>query len=212
MAISKGLFFRKDDIHHGVRKAMKLYKIRTTENSSLWADDQTISNFFIEIFGEIFSHCLISNGHEISDGFAEHLGSLVLENYHSKNYWEIFDGVIPTLNYLNNKGYVLGIYSDWWSELPDLLHQLELKKFFQFIYTSAGLGVAKKQNGAFKELAKVTQISPLKTAFIGDSLELDIMPAHSIGMKTVWINHNNKSVPHDVISITSFDKITQLFT
>jgi FMN phosphatase YigB (HAD superfamily) len=58
-------------------------------------------------------------------------------------------------------------------------------------------------------LVQVARVDPLNTLFIGDSLELDVLPAQLIGMKAIWLNRDHRSNPDGVASINSLSELSQ---
>lgn len=211
IAKSQGLLISESVMRDGVAKAMSYYHEKTIEDTSVWVDDTKIQRLFVGVFGQIFFHCLTCAGYVSPEKQSQYLGVLVIEKYHSKNYWNIFDDVVPVLTYLRKKGYILGVYSDWWSELPELLKQMGLSEYFKYLYSSSELGIAKRQDGSFRKLIQTANLQPSQTVMVGDSIELDIVPAQSAGIRSIWVNRDYKEKPDFINSINSLGEIIHFF-
>ncbi len=52
-------------------------------------------------------------------------------------------------------------------------------------------------------------LAPSEAVMVGDNFENDIRPAADLGMKTIWLNVNNK-MKNDVESCTEIEEISQI--
>ena len=83
--------------------------------------------------------------------------------------------------------YELGIIANQLDGLKERLQSFELLKHFKYIISSWDVQVMKPDIRIFEyALGKANHI-PQETCMIGDRLDNDILPAKSLGMKTVWI-------------------------
>ena len=83
--------------------------------------------------------------------------------------------------------YELGIIANQLDGLKERLQAFDLLKYFKCIISSWDLKVMKPDIRIFEYALDKTNCSPQETCMIGDRLDNDILPAKSLGMKTVWI-------------------------
>ena len=83
--------------------------------------------------------------------------------------------------------YELGIIANQLDGLKERLEAFDLLKYFKYIISSWDLKVMKPDIRIFEYALDKTNCSPQETCMIGDRLDNDILPAKSLGMKTVWI-------------------------
>ena len=83
--------------------------------------------------------------------------------------------------------YELGIIANQLDGLKERLQAFDLLQYFKYIISSWDLKVMKPDIRIFEYALDKTNCSPQETCMIGDRLDNDILPAKSLGMKTVWI-------------------------
>lgn len=91
------------------------------------------------------------------------------------------------LEKLQKRGYRLGVIAN---QQPGTVLRLAgwgLLPFFDVIAASAELGMAKPDPAIFLWALKKARCDPQDAVMIGDRIDNDILPAHSIGMRTVRI-------------------------
>ena len=81
----------------------------------------------------------------------------------------------------------LGIIANQLDGLKERLQAFDLLHYFKYIISSWDLKVMKPDIRIFEYALDKTNCSPQETCMIGDRLDNDILPAKSLGMKTVWI-------------------------
>lgn len=99
----------------------------------------------------------------------------------------LFADALETVELLNKRGYKLGVIANQVVGTTQRLEAWGLLKFFAVVATSAELGVAKPDELIFKKAFEMAKCHPENAVMIGDRLDNDIIPAKSLGMKTVWI-------------------------
>jgi pyrimidine 5'-nucleotidase len=75
--------------------------------------------------------------------------------------------------------------------LPELfLRRFGLLEHFEFVIDSAALGYRKPGRRIFEAALTRAQATPQQVTFIGDRLDLDIAPAHALGMRVVHLDRS----------------------
>lgn len=83
--------------------------------------------------------------------------------------------------------YKLGTIANQQPGLRNRLRALGIEPFFSAIVGSGDVGLKKPDPAIFKEALAQAQCPPKQAVMIGDRLDNDILPAQSLGMKTVWV-------------------------
>ena len=91
--------------------------------------------------------------------------------------------VIKTLS----QKYKLGIIANQLDGLKERLDEFGLIKYFEYIISSWDVQVMKPDIKIFEYALNLAKCNPHDTCMIGDRLDNDVLPAKSLGMKTVWI-------------------------
>ena len=99
---------------------------------------------------------------------------------------KLYDEAPAVIKRLSQK-YELGIIANQLDSLKERLQAFDLLQYFKYIISSWDLKVMKPDIRIFEYALDKTNCSPQETCMIGDRLDNDILPAKSLGMKTVWI-------------------------
>ncbi|MDD3083494.1 MAG: HAD hydrolase-like protein [Candidatus ainarchaeum sp.] len=78
----------------------------------------------------------------------------------------------------------------------------KMKKHFDFIVNSFEYGFLKDSEMLFKIALKKTGLKKKDVAFVGNSYEDDILLAKKFGLKTIFLNKNNKNKKGDLTIIS----------
>ncbi len=98
-----------------------------------------------------------------------------------------FEDALETLEALKKLGYNLGIIANQKMGLSQRLDAWGLLKYFDVVVASAEIGAAKPDKLIFQKALEMAGCQPHEAVMVGDRLDNDIIPAKSLGMKTVWI-------------------------
>ena len=90
--------------------------------------------------------------------------------------------------------YKLGIIANQLPGLEQRLKAFGILEYFDAIFSSADLELAKPDPAIFKLALQKTNCLPHQAIMIGDRLDNDIVPAKRIGMKTIWIKQGFSSL------------------
>ena len=83
--------------------------------------------------------------------------------------------------------YELGIIANQLDGLKERLKAFDLLQYLNYIISSWDVQVMKPDTRIFEYALDVANCTPQDACMIGDRLDNDILPAKSLGMKTVWI-------------------------
>jgi FMN phosphatase YigB (HAD superfamily) len=107
----------------------------------------------------------------------------------------------------------LGIVSNFYGNLDKILAEAKLDRFFAAVADSSRVGIFKPDVGIFEAALKKIQCAPASAAMIGDSLGKDCVPAHKLGIRTVWLrtaSQNGDDTTAADFTIRSIDEVAQI--
>ena len=112
----------------------------------------------------------------------------------TKTPWHTEDEVLyrdaeSVLKRLKASGYYLGIIANQEAGLSARLEKWGILECFDIIVSSSDVGISKPNVRIFEEAARRAKCLPEECMMVGDRLDNDIIPASSIGMKTMWIKN-----------------------
>lgn len=113
----------------------------------------------------------------------------------SQAYWHCEPDAIPTLETLRRQGRHLGIVSNAAddADVQTLVDNASLRPYFDFILTSAVVGVRKPSPGIFEQALAYWNAAPDQVVMIGDTVSADVAGANRLGIASVWIPRRNDS-------------------
>ena len=107
----------------------------------------------------------------------------------TERHWRTDEETIPTLRYLREQGYRLGMISNAGddADVQRLVDQAELRSYFDIILTSAAEGIRKPNPRIFQKVLDYWDLAAGETLMVGDTLGADILGARNAGIFSVWL-------------------------
>ena len=125
--------------------------------------------------------------------------------------WHIFPDVHPTLDGLKARGLTLGVVSNWVWSLPELLHELDLVRHFDFVVASARMGFEKPHLEIFRHALKQAGVRASQVIHVGDHVDADVQGALAAGISPVLIDRVGRypaaEIPAGVPVIASLEEL-----
>jgi haloacid dehalogenase superfamily, subfamily IA, variant 1 with third motif having Dx(3-4)D or Dx(3-4)E len=121
--------------------------------------------------------------------------------------------IYDTLKTIKDKGYKIGVISNtcYYDEVMKNCFKkagiYDLIDNFTFSYS---LRISKPNIQIFKIATETMGVSPFESLMVGDNLKSDIQPALDLGMKTIWLNNNNKKVIYGIMPNIEISSIAEL--
>jgi putative hydrolase of the HAD superfamily len=106
--------------------------------------------------------------------------------------WRIFDDARPTLEWLREQGFRLGVISNWDERLRPLLERMRLSPFFESIVVSREVGFAKPSTKIFQKALECFDLPPHLVLHVGDSLAEDLEGAQTAGMQSLLLDRDER--------------------
>ena len=119
----------------------------------------------------------------------------------------LFTGAEMILDYLSEK-YILHIITNGFKDVQHLkLKNSGIKKHFSTVTTSEEIGVKKPNPLIFTSALKKAKVNANNSIMIGDTFEADILGAEAVGMKTLFYNYRNDTIPSKYKVVDSLPEI-----
>ena len=74
--------------------------------------------------------------------------------------------------------------------MEQALEKVGIRRYFHHFLTSQELGVEKPDPRFFKEVAQRLEIKPSECITVGNNYDKDIVPAKTVGMRTIWLSRD----------------------
>jgi FMN phosphatase YigB (HAD superfamily) len=84
------------------------------------------------------------------------------------------------------KRFRVGVVSNFYGNLDRILKEAGMTEMIDSITDSSQVGIFKPRPGIFEAALRGLGVSPAAAAMVGDSPEKDCVPAHRLGLTTVW--------------------------
>jgi putative hydrolase of the HAD superfamily len=98
--------------------------------------------------------------------------------------------VVDVLTTLQERGYRLGIVSNWSWNLRQRVAQVDLEGYFELIWASAYAGCNKPNPGIFHQALARMDLSPEHTLYVGDSYRHDVVGARYAGLDAALLDRD----------------------
>jgi len=96
-----------------------------------------------------------------------------------------------------HREYLLALTSNFYGNLEAVCRELMIDSYFTAIIDSACIGVRKPDPAIFNITLQRLGVGPPDAVVIGDSYDRDIVPAKSLGCKTIWLCGRSWHTPDD---------------
>lgn len=103
----------------------------------------------------------------------------------------------------------LGVVSNSYGNMPALLAEARFAPF-SVVLDSAIVGVAKPDPALYRLAAARLALPPAAILHVGDSWERDVVPAHTIGMRTAWLARPEITMPAEPTGVWRLDSLRDL--
>lgn len=146
---------------------------------------------------------LLNKSFQIS--FIDEMAESYIDELPGNNH--LFSGAKEILEYLNVR-YSLHIITNGFDKVQRIkLENSGINKYFDTVTTSEETGVKKPNPIIFQSAFNKAKAFASSSVMIGDSYEADILGAHEVGMKTIFYNYRNESIPSNFNIIDSLNEI-----
>lgn len=106
--------------------------------------------------------------------------------------YKLFDDALPALDALHERGYRLGLISNFERWLEEMLVELEIGHRFEVAVISGLEGVEKPDPMIYETALERAGVRGAAAVHVGDSPALDVRPASQVGMKTILVDRGGR--------------------
>ena len=132
-------------------------------------------------------------GLRVDDEVLEAYEGLIDARFSQPGVMRPFPEVENVLAALQQRGYRLGIVSNWSWNLRDRVAQVALDGFFEIVWASAYAGCNKPHPGIFFQALVQMDLSAGRTLYVGDSYAHDVVGARSAGLDVVLLDRKGSA-------------------
>ncbi len=197
-----GLTVREEAITRGYAVADVLFNRENEERSlSLRSDEERL-----EFFGRYEQLILETAGIPVSIDLAQRVWKLAMSV--PKDFVP-FDDAVPALEQLRAAGYKVGVITNLRRDLSQMLQQVGLYSYLDFIVGSEEAGVEKPHPPIFMAALRRAGAAPEEVVHVGDQVRSDVMGALAVGMQAVLIDRSGYGPDaEDCIKISSLSELS----
>lgn len=164
-------------------------------NALIMENAQRRDDTFIEYTGTaVLEQALLAHG--MPKPSAEHLRDALKELYCvTQEHWHVEDDAAAVLETLRARGARLGIISNASDDddVQTLVDNADLRGYFDFIISSAAVGVRKPHPKIFDLALAHWGARPDQAVMVGDTVSADVAGAIRAGIANVWITRRNNT-------------------
>ena len=120
----------------------------------------------------------------------------------------VIDHVDEVLQYLKEKGYVLGVASN--GPYNQQIHRLQISHlydYFTYYFISEQIGYSKPSKEFFDSVLDTLQVKASDCVMVGDSNTSDIQGGKNAGMKTIYFGTKTSEADHTVQNLLQIKEI-----
>jgi putative hydrolase of the HAD superfamily len=121
----------------------------------------------------------------------------VFEAFGQATHWELFPETVDVLTYLKERGFELGIVTNFDSRFFQVARALEINQFFDSITISSLAGAAKPALKIFSYALEQHMLIPDEVLHVGDHRIEDFEGAQRAGLHAVLIDRSGSNATHD---------------
>ncbi|NXW52176.1 HDHD3 protein, partial [Nyctiprogne leucopyga] len=111
----------------------------------------------------------------------------------SAHNWELLPGASETLSRCCQRGFCMGVISNFDQRLENILSQCNLRHHFDFVLTSEDVGFAKPDRRIFEKALHLAGVPPELAAHVGDDYTRDYRAARAVGMHSFLLRGAGQS-------------------
>jgi putative hydrolase of the HAD superfamily len=138
------------------------------------------------------------------------LALALLDRFSSASSYILFDDVVPALRELQDRGYRLGLISNFEQWLEERLIELEVGHLFDTSVISGFVQIEKPDPAIYELAIERAGISAGRTVHVGDSMSMDVEPATEVGMHAVLLDRAGRHARAQVPRIGSLEELPSL--
>jgi putative hydrolase of the HAD superfamily len=122
----------------------------------------------------------------------EGLPGHLYDRFRDPRYYALFDDALPALRTLKERGFRVGVISNFEAWLEGLLASLEVMPFLDALVVSGVEGLEKPDPEIFLRALERIGAPPERAVYVGDSVTFDLEPAQALGMHAFLVDRRGR--------------------
>lgn len=135
---------------------------------------------------------------------AEGVAASVHDAYRREDHWEMYADVVACLRGLKERGFALGVVSNWDAGLEGLLRDVRLLPYFDVVVSSAVVGYRKPNPVIFDRACEQMGVEASQAVHVGDRVDADGDGAFAANIRPIIIDR------HDADQAYAYERVTTL--
>jgi putative hydrolase of the HAD superfamily len=131
------------------------------------------------------------------------LSSRIYVTFLDHRSYELYDDALPVLRELKDRGFKIGITSNWESWLSELLVAKNLSDLVDFAAISGVVGFEKPDRRLFEEAIRAADLPAGAMLHVGDSLVADVQGAMAAGLRAILLDRGGRRPKPQVRTVSS---------
>jgi putative hydrolase of the HAD superfamily len=160
-----------------------------------------------QVWTDIYRGFLI--GEKIPADRAQQLTEKIYARFLEHDTYRLFDDALPVLRALRERGFVIGVASNWETWLPGLLNSTGISQLLDFQIISGFLGYEKPDRRVFEAVIDASKSIPASILHVGDSLTSDVGAARDAGLESVLLDRFSRHLDTPVRRISTLEELLQ---
>ena len=124
-------------------------------------------------------------------------GEAMYDWYAEPAQWQPFPDTIEALEAAKARELILGVVSDWGTDLLPILHAHEITRLMDFVVASAVVGSSKPHRDIFLYALGRAGVRAEETVYVGDSYLADVLGSRGAGLHPVLLDREGRAPPVD---------------
>ncbi|XP_075229376.1 rhythmically expressed gene 2 protein-like [Lycorma delicatula] len=151
---------------------------------------------------QLVHHTFVNSSLKPLDHFTlNEISHQLIDMYNHPEQWRCCDGALDFINHVHQRQIPLAVLSNFDERLEVLLENMNVRKYFRFVVGSYDVGCEKPDKRIFdlvetiaRTMDDLSDIKKSEILHIGDTPELDYLPAKSAGWNAYLISKTSKDI------------------
>lgn len=183
-----------DSYFADLRRRGKTFSLSPTQSRRVWTD--------------IYREFLASEN--VPADRAIFLTERIYATFLAHTSYRLFDDVLPVLRALRDRGFRIGVTSNWESWLPGLLVTTGLSPLLDFQIVSGEVGYEKPDRRIFDAAVTASRVDPSSILHVGDSLASDVRGAVAAGLGAILLDRFDRHASSEWRRIAALHDLLEL--
>jgi putative hydrolase of the HAD superfamily len=201
---ASGRIHALDEIEDHLVLVDEYYEDRYRTDDTFWTNDERVADVWNGMY------LLLCRKLGIPELQAAPLARAVYDAFGEVGRWRAYDDVMPAFRRLREKGFQVGIISNWDARLEGILAGLGIGGLVDTVISSAVVGIQKPDPRIFELACARLGADPARCAHVGDHYYADVVGARAVGMLPVLIDRHDAGLAADgVACLTTLDDLEE---